>query len=114
MRGRSKKDLWILISKSMNKIHRLHVLSIINILIDEMIKDLLAGKSIKIKNFGTFKLNSLKPKKIVNLLTNRVKFAQKTKSLRFRMSKSFYKIMNAKSLKIVEESVKLCEENQDQ
>jgi nucleoid DNA-binding protein len=48
----SKKNLWKIVNKKINKLFdAFHVLAIINILFEEMAKDLFAGKRIIINNF---------------------------------------------------------------
>jgi nucleoid DNA-binding protein len=104
-----------MITKKINhSIHRLHVMSIISVLIDEMIKELKRGGEIKIPNFGTLKINDLKPKKIRSISTNKIKFAKRTKSLRFRLSKKISKYLSDRSLEEMRNAVKTCEEKQEQ
>jgi nucleoid DNA-binding protein len=92
--------------KSGYTIHKLHIFAIINILIDEMIKELKTGKPIKIEGFGTFHLNSLKPKKIRSVYSKKIKFAQKTKSLRFKLTKDLSKYLIEKSIKDMKDKIK--------
>jgi nucleoid DNA-binding protein len=90
----TKNKLRDIISRKIShKVHRIHILSIINILIDEMIKELKSGKDIKILGLGTFSLNDLKSKKIINVVSKKIKFTKRTKSLRFRLSKSLSKYL---------------------
>lgn len=104
-----------MITKKINhSIHRLHVMSIISVLIDEMIKELKRGGEIKIPNFGTLKINNLKPKKIRSISTNKIKFAKRTKSLRFRLSKKISKYLSDRSLEEMRNAVETCEEKQEQ
>lgn len=111
----NKNSLWLMITKTINhSIHRLHVMSIISILIDEMIKELKNGKEIKIPNFGTLKVNDLKPKKIRSIATNKIKFARRTKSLRFKLTRKISKYLSNKSLEEMRNSVETCEEKQEQ
>lgn len=64
----SKRCLWRLINKKIKRlIHNYHVFSIISILFEEIIKDLIDGKSIKIHNFGILELVKTKPKNIMML-----------------------------------------------
>lgn len=111
----NKSKLWALVCNKIGyTIHRLHVLSVINILIDEMIKELKSGKEIKIKNFGVVQLNILKPKKIRSVATNNIKFVKRTKSLRFRLARRLAKFLSRKSIEEMKKSVDICEENQEQ
>jgi nucleoid DNA-binding protein len=111
----TKNKLWLLITKRINhSVHRLHVLSIISILIEEIIAELKSGKEVKISNFGTFRISKLKPKKIISVATKEVAFAKKTKALRFRLTRRLSKYLSIKSLEKMKNSVEICEENQDQ
>jgi nucleoid DNA-binding protein len=90
----NKRKLWSLIIKDINYIiHYSHVFSVINILIDELVKELRNDKEIHIGNFGRFKLVDLKPKKIINIATGKIKFVKKTKALRFKISKKLIKLL---------------------
>jgi len=97
-----------------HSIHRLHVVSIMSILIEELIKDLMQGKDIKIPNFGTFRLKELKPKKIKNITTKEIKFARRTNALRFRLTRKLSRYLSKRSLEEMKKSVEICEENQEQ
>ena len=58
-----KRTLWRYVNKKINrKIQSFHVISVINILFDEMIKDLKAGNLIKIFNLGSLCLNTTQPR----------------------------------------------------
>ena len=91
-------------------VNKLHIFAIINILIDEMVKELKSGKSINIEGFGTFCINNLKPKKIRSVYSNKIKFAQKTKALRFKLSKDLEKYLVEKTIKDMKDMVEKCEE----
>lgn len=70
-----------------------------------MIKDLLAGNKIKIINFGSFFLKDLKPRKFLDLTTRKMRLSSGSKALRFKISKNLSKFIN---------SVKECDNEQDQ
>lgn len=111
----SKTDLWHMVAKRINhNVHRLHVISIITILIEEIIKDLKLGKEVKIPNFGILRLKDLKPKKIRSISTKEIKFVKRTKSLRFRLSRNLSKYLSTRSLEQMKNSVETCEEKQEQ
>lgn len=60
----SKRDLWHYVNRKIKRlIHHYHVFSVISILFDEMIKDLKAGKEIKIVNLGTLVLKDTPPRR---------------------------------------------------
>ena len=60
----SKRDLWYYVNRKIKRlIHHYHVFSVISILFEEMVKDLKAGKEIKIVNLGTLILKDTPPRK---------------------------------------------------
>lgn len=60
----SKRDLWHYVNRKIKRlIHHYHVFSVISILFEEMVKDLRAGKAIKIANLGTLVLKDMPPRK---------------------------------------------------
>lgn len=64
----SKRNLCQYVNiKTKRSIHHYHVFSVINILFEEMYNDLVAGKEIKIFNFGTFVLKILAPRRYHHL-----------------------------------------------
>lgn len=90
----SKRALWQYVNIKINRtIHNAHVFSVICILFDEILKDLLAGKSIKISNFGTLVFKEMKPRKYHNVRDRTIKQSEGHKILRFLLeSKIRYKI----------------------
>src|ERR1035437_5463564 len=83
----SKKDLWKLINKKLNrKIHHFHVFSIISILFEEMLNDLKAGKEIKIFNFGKLSLFPTKPSLHFDLFKKKLVVSSSYKLLRFLLA----------------------------
>lgn len=81
-----KSELVQAISKKMeHSIHQFHILSVINIFIEEMLADLKSGKSIKVFNFGTFDLTTLKPKTVKSIYSGKTIIVEKTKALRFKL-----------------------------
>lgn len=60
----SKRNLWHYVNRKIKRlIHHYHVFSVISILFEEMVKDLKAGKEIKIVNLGTLVLKDTPPRK---------------------------------------------------
>lgn len=92
-------------------IHKWHILSILNILIEEIIKDLKNGKNLHIKNFGYLSLNKLKPKKIISL-NSQTKFVKSTKSLRLRLSKHIYNFFKHQYINKIEKAVERKDQNE--
>ena|SRR5208282_3864256 len=85
----TKKQLWLLIVKTLNhNVHNAHILSIINILIDELVKELMDGKDIRIVNFGTFYIKTIKPKQIKNISSGNITTTKETSAIRFRLSRT--------------------------
>jgi|ERR1700722_2592493 len=102
----NKRKLWTLLIKELNHfVHSSHIYSVLNILIEEMISDLVSGKNIKIINFGSFSLKELKPRRYLDLATRRFKISGPSKALRFKISRNISKFIN---------SEKICDNEQDQ
>lgn len=88
----SKRALWRYVNRKIKRtIHHYHVFSVLTILFDEMIADLLQGKRIKIFNFGTLSLKQLKPRKYFDVRFQRVMQAKAHKILRFTLAPAFRK-----------------------
>lgn len=66
-------------------VHNLHVLSVINILFEEMAIDLSNHKSIVIHNFGKFFIKKTKPRKHVNYTNKKIEIAKGHYLLKFKM-----------------------------
>lgn len=91
----NKRQLWLLIIKELNHcVHNAHIFSIINILVEELIKELLVGNEIKIINFGTFYIKTINPKKIKSVISGNIMTTRKTKALRFRLSSKLVKYLS--------------------
>jgi nucleoid DNA-binding protein len=85
----TKKQLWLLLVKILkHNVHNAHILSIINILLEELVKDLMNGNEIKIINFGTFYIKNIKPKQIKNIATGNITTTKETRAIRFRLSRA--------------------------
>jgi len=82
-----KRKLWRYVNKKINRsIHYYHVLSVISILFDEMIKDLRSEKNIKIYNFGTLLPKTMNPRKYFNVRYQKVMESSGNRILRFILS----------------------------
>lgn len=89
-----RRFLWRSVNKTLNyKIHSAHVLAIINLLFDEIIKELLAGNEIKIGNFGILKLKNTKPRKYHNVVNSKIMESKGGKVLRFIISSKLSKFL---------------------
>jgi len=83
----SKRVLWHKVNaKLRGRIHSTHVYSIINLLIDELIADLLKEKDIKIINFGTFTFKKMKERRFWNVATKEIVTMPGNYVLRFFIS----------------------------
>ncbi len=88
----NKRMLWHYVNRKIKRIiHHYHVLSIITILFDEMIKDLKRGKAIKIFNFGKLELKPLKPRKYFDVRHQKVMQSVGHRILRFTLAPSIRK-----------------------
>ena len=67
-------------------IHHYHVFSVITILFDEIIRELVHTGHIKIHNFGTLALNTLKPRKYYNVIHQQVMESKGHRILRFTLA----------------------------
>lgn len=95
----TKLKITQLVSKYTNGfVHRLHIMSVINIFIDEMIIELKNFSNIKITGLGTFSIVELKPKRIRSVVSGEIKFAAKTKSLRFTLDRKLERFLLAKKI----------------
>lgn len=94
-------------------VHNTHVLSVINILIDEIMKDLLLGKEIRLINFGSLKLKKMKQKKFKNVLNKKIELSKARRALRFTLSKRVKNFLKLKSYENMRKSVELCDKKQE-
>lgn len=62
-----------------------HVISVVNLLLEEIFKELKKGNKIHIRNFGSLEIFQPKPKKIVNINTGKEEMSIRKKRLRFRL-----------------------------
>jgi nucleoid DNA-binding protein len=82
----NKRLFWRYVNKKLNHIiHHAHVFSVITILFEEMVQDLKDGKEIKIHNFGTFALQSTKPRRHFNVLLQKIVQSKSHRILRFKL-----------------------------
>jgi nucleoid DNA-binding protein len=83
----SKRSLWRYVNRKIRRaVHYYHVLSIISILFDEMIKDLRQGKDIKIHNLGTLQLKQMKPRQYFDVRYRKMMSADGNKVLRMTLT----------------------------
>lgn len=66
-----------------------HVYAIVNLLLDEIQRELKNSRSIRIVNFGRFELIQPKPKKIVNISTGAHEVVERKRRLKFVLDRAF-------------------------
>lgn len=87
-----KRKLWRYVNKKIGRtIHHYHVLSVISILFDEIVKDLKSERKIKIYNFGTLLSKSMKPRKYFNVRHQKVMESRGSRILRFILAPTLRK-----------------------
>jgi nucleoid DNA-binding protein len=72
-------------------IHKYHIISVINIFVDELINELKTGNKIKIDNFATFQLNQLKPKMVWSIVSRKMMMGKAVRALRIKLSQKLKK-----------------------
>ena len=90
----SKRDLWHYVNRKIKRlIHHYHVFSVISILFEEMVRDLKAGKEIKIVNLGTLILKDTPPRKYHDVRFHRVMESSGHRVMRLFLAKPIRKKM---------------------
>lgn len=80
----TKRALWRYVNKKIRRsVHHFHVFSVISILFEEILKDLVAGKTIKITNFGTLMLKNLSPRSYYDIHDKVMKVSEPHRIMRF-------------------------------
>lgn len=88
----SKKVLWRYVNQKIRRMfNHYHVLGVMSILFDEMLRDLKCGKPIKIFNFGTLSLKETKPRRYFDIVQQRVMESKSHRILRFAMAPGIHK-----------------------
>lgn len=88
----SKRVLWRYINQKIKHvINHYHVLGIMSILFDEILKDLKSGKTIKIFNFGSLSLEETKPRRYFDVRYQQVMQSDGHKILRFVLASKLNK-----------------------
>jgi nucleoid DNA-binding protein len=91
-----KRRFWRYVNKKINHlINHAHVLSVISILFEEILKDLKDGKQIKIRNLGTLILQRTKPRKYYNVVFQQIMQSESHQILRFKLATPIHKILRA-------------------
>jgi nucleoid DNA-binding protein len=88
----SKRDLWRYVNRKIKRLlHRYHVLAVIDILFEEMLKDLRQGKSIKVVNLGTITLQPTKPRWYHHVRLRRMVLSPGHRIMRFSLARPIHK-----------------------
>jgi len=83
----TKKKLWQYVNKKIEySINHAHVFSVICILFEEIIKELLVKGELKIVNFGVLKLKNMNPRKYHDVRHQKVMYSEGNKIFRFILS----------------------------
>src|ERR1700722_2600715 len=105
----NKRQLWLLLIKRLNHfVHNGHILSVINIFFDELVKEILAGNEIRIINFGTFSIKDLKGKRFRDIVSQKIALSKSTKALRFKVSRNLSKYLSDRYYEQMKNSVMQC------
>ena len=83
--------LWDVCKRIDRIVNYKHVNSIIEILFEEMLKDLIAGKKIQILNFGTFDTNLIKPHRYYNFYFREMRLAASYRKIKLTLTHKLQK-----------------------
>lgn len=76
-------------------IKHIHILSVIDIIFEELVKNLFIGKEFIIKNFGRFLIKKMPSRSYFNFQTGKVEKSIGNKLLRFKLDKKIrFKLLN--------------------
>ncbi|CAB4197023.1 Histone-like DNA-binding protein [uncultured Caudovirales phage] len=90
----SKRVLWRYVNIKIKRIiHHYHVFSVITILFEEMLKDLISGKNINIFNLGIFSLKQNKPRLHYDISKKTFAVSNGRKVMRLALSPQVKKII---------------------
>ncbi len=67
------------------------IFSVVNILIDELKKEIINTKQVTVPNFGKFSLKEFKPKMIKNVRNGKLQLTKAYTALRFTISRNILK-----------------------
>ncbi len=98
-----------LIKKVVKKLQKfylkIHVVNVINILIDELIKDFMQDKSLKIHNFCEIKYKTYAPKKFIGLFSKKEEVSDSKTRLILKVNSKLANILNKDIEEIKEEDL---------
>lgn len=85
----SIRQLWYYVNHKTNRVvNALHVLTVVNLLIEELVQDLKDNKEIKIFNFATISLEQMKSRPYIDIATKTKKMSKPNKKLTFKLNKN--------------------------
>lgn len=88
----SKRGLWQYVNLKIKRlIHHYHVFAVISILFEEMVKDMQAGKEIKIANFGILMLKEMPPRKYHDVRLHKIMQSPGNRTMRLFLAKPIHK-----------------------
>jgi nucleoid DNA-binding protein len=91
----NKRDFWVFLRKEIGKsINSLHIYSVISILCEEMVKDLIVGKEIEITNFGTFSLKRTTPQRFMNVVSKEIETSTERNKLELTLTPKLNKYIS--------------------
>jgi nucleoid DNA-binding protein len=94
----SKQKVVELVAKQFKKrINYLHIVAIINLLLKELSEELIAGKELKIGNFGKFFLRTLGSKRNIDVVSGKERYTKKTRILRFQIGRKFKELLKGEN-----------------
>lgn len=89
-----KKQLWRHVNIKINRsIHHYHVFAVLNLLFEELMKDLADGKQIEIIGLGKFGLKQGSPRNFFNIWTQKMAHSAGHKILKFTLTKKLQKTL---------------------
>lgn len=91
MKSIDKRDFASKLSKKIKRsVGMVHINSIINLLCEDLLKELEDGKEFEVQNLGTFEMVK-KPKKYFDVLEQEIKESKGNKRIKFKLSRKLKK-----------------------
>ena len=88
----NKRQLIKLIREELQgRVSYFDILSVVNILLDELKQEIINTQNVNIPNFGKFNLKVFKPKLIKNVRTGKLQLTKAYTALRFTISQKIFK-----------------------
>jgi nucleoid DNA-binding protein len=92
MMSLSKRDVVLLLIKQMKgQLHNIHIFGIVQVFIEEMIKELKDGRVVLIPNFFSVRLEEVGGKTIRNVKTGKIEKSKSKNKLRVQISRRLAK-----------------------